>query len=133
MSPFGAAKKLLSHSDLTKGENSMHNGFNKRLMALTAALCIGVVPASPVFAQSGDSSTTTSIKHVVVIFQENVSFDHYFGTYPHAQPNADNSVYFRRPSDDTPRVNGLESSGLLTNNPNANNPANGATRSILSV
>ena len=28
--------------------------------------------------------TATPIKHVVVIFQENVSFDHYFGTYPHA-------------------------------------------------
>ena len=32
--------------------------------------------------------TKTPIKHVVVIFQENVSFDHYFATYPHAtQPN----------------------------------------------
>jgi len=29
-------------------------------------------------------TTTTPIKHLVVIFQENVSFDHYFGTYPHA-------------------------------------------------
>jgi phospholipase C len=26
----------------------------------------------------------TPIKHVVVIFQENVSFDHYFATYPNA-------------------------------------------------
>ena len=32
-------------------------------------------------AQSG---TTTPIKHLVVIFQENISFDHYFGTYPKA-------------------------------------------------
>ena len=29
-------------------------------------------------------ATATPIKHVVVIFQENVSFDHYFGTYPYA-------------------------------------------------
>jgi hypothetical protein len=29
--------------------------------------------------------TTTPIKHLVVIFQENVSFDYYFGTYPGAQ------------------------------------------------
>src|ERR1700726_3890987 len=29
--------------------------------------------------------TATPIKHLVVIFQENVSFDHYFGTYPKAQ------------------------------------------------
>ena len=28
--------------------------------------------------------TKTPIQHVVVIFQENVSFDHYFGTYPKA-------------------------------------------------
>jgi phospholipase C len=31
--------------------------------------------------------TATPIKHLVVIFQENISFDHYFGTYPHAQNN----------------------------------------------
>ena len=29
-------------------------------------------------------NTATPIKHIVVIFQENVSFDHYFGTYPNA-------------------------------------------------
>ena len=34
--------------------------------------------------QGGGSRTATPIKHVVVIFQENVSFDHYFGTYPNA-------------------------------------------------
>ena len=28
--------------------------------------------------------TATPIKHLVVIFQENVSFDHYFGVYPNA-------------------------------------------------
>jgi phospholipase C len=32
----------------------------------------------------GGPSTATPVKHVVVIFQENVSFDHYFGTYPNA-------------------------------------------------
>ena len=35
--------------------------------------------------------TSTPIKHLVVIFQENVSFDHYFGTYPNAT-NADGSA-----------------------------------------
>src|SRR5262249_16282755 len=29
--------------------------------------------------------TKTPIKHLVVIFQENISYDHYFGTYPNAQ------------------------------------------------
>jgi phospholipase C len=28
--------------------------------------------------------TATPIHHLVVVFQENVSFDHYFGTYPNA-------------------------------------------------
>ena len=31
--------------------------------------------------------TATPVKHLVVIFQENISYDHYFGTYPHAQNN----------------------------------------------
>src|SRR5215469_6313489 len=66
--------------------------------------------------------TNTPIKHVVAIFQENVSFDHYFGTYPHAMPNQDGSVNFGRPRSGTPPVNSLESSGLLSNNPNGVNP-----------
>ena len=40
----------------------------------------GMIYASP----GGYSPTATPIKHIVVIFQENVSFDHYFGTYPNA-------------------------------------------------
>jgi phospholipase C len=69
-----------------------------------------------------DSSTTTPIKHIVVIFQENISFDHYFGTYPNAQPNKDGSRYFKGAREGTPRVNNLASAGLLTNNPNGTNP-----------
>jgi phospholipase C len=33
---------------------------------------------------ANEAKTTTPIKHVVVLFQENVSFDHYFATYPNA-------------------------------------------------
>jgi phospholipase C len=69
-------------------------------------------------------ATKTPIEHVVVIFQENVSFDHYFGTYPHAAPNLAGPVLFGKPKDDTPRVNGLEAGGLMTNNPNFKNTAN---------
>ncbi|HLX21344.1 MAG TPA: alkaline phosphatase family protein [Gaiellaceae bacterium] len=65
-----------------------------------------------------DASTATPIKHVVVIFQENVSFDHYFGTYPKAA-NTDGQPFAAAPG--TPSVNGLSSS-LLTSNPNASNP-----------
>jgi phospholipase C len=64
--------------------------------------------------------TTTPIKHVVVIFQENVSFDHYFATYPAATNNAAGEPVFI-PAPNTPSVNGL-SGPLLTNNPNSTQP-----------
>ena len=31
------------------------------------------------------TTTTTPIKHLIVIFQEKISFDHYFATYPYAK------------------------------------------------
>jgi phospholipase C len=65
--------------------------------------------------------TDTPIKHVVVIFQENVSFDHYFATYPHAQNKTPGEPkFFAKPG--TPTVNNLESAGLLTLNPNSAQP-----------
>ncbi|HWZ57253.1 MAG TPA: alkaline phosphatase family protein [Verrucomicrobiae bacterium] len=94
-----------------------------RLSAVALSLLALALPsAGRLWAQDDDASTTTPIKHVVVIFQENVSFDHYFGTYPHAMPNADGSVYFSKAKVGTPQVNNLETAGLLTNNPNATNP-----------
>ena len=63
--------------------------------------------------------TSTPIKHLVVIFQENVSFDHYFGTYPNATNPAGEPAFHAAP--DTPSVNGL-TQALLTNNPNLGNP-----------
>jgi phospholipase C len=68
--------------------------------------------------QGGGPATATPIKHLVVIFQENVSFDHYFATYPNAA-NTDGSPFYASPR--TPTVNGL-SGALLTNNPNLGNP-----------
>jgi phospholipase C len=72
--------------------------------------------------------TTTPIKHLVVIFNENRSFDHYFATYPNAI-NVDGEPRFE-PAKNTPAVNNLESNGLLFNNPNSNPnvvPSNGQT------
>jgi phospholipase C len=72
--------------------------------------------------------TATPIKHLVVIFDENVSFDHYFGTYPYAA-NTDGTPFTARPG--TRTVNGLYSKitkkrgpigPLLTDNPNLYNP-----------
>ena len=53
------------------------------------------------------------IEHLVVIIQENSSFDHYFATYPHAANLAGDPVFVPRPG--TPSVNGLGPS-LLKNN-----------------
>ena len=68
--------------------------------------------------------TKTPIKHLVVIFNENRSFDHYFGTYPNAT-NVDGEPRFE-PAKNTPaNVNNLLTSpALLDNNPNLN-PLNG--------
>lgn len=65
----------------------------------------------------------TPIKHLVVIFPENISFDHYFGTYPNAE-NPPNEPKFV-PRSGTPVPNGL-SGTLLTKNANSLNPENGA-------
>jgi phospholipase C len=64
-----------------------------------------------------------SIQHVVVIFDENVSFDHYFGTYPNALNLPGESPF--KALQGTPTVDDLSQS-LMLNNPNASNTRNGA-------
>jgi phospholipase C len=90
----------------------------------SALIAIGAAAALPGLAGADPpeptATTATPIKHLVVVFQENVSFDHYFGTYPNAT-NPGNEPQFRAAAD-TPSVNGL-SGALLTANPNGANPA----------
>ncbi len=74
--------------------------------------------ATALTAAESPVSTTTPIKHVVVLFDENISFDHYFGTYPKAA-NTDGTKFTAKRH--TPRVNGL-SRRLLEHNPNQYNP-----------
>ena len=75
-------------------------------------------------------ATATPIQHLVVIFQENVSFDHYFATYPNATNPAGEPSFTALPN--TPGlkgndwVNTLAAAGLLTGNGNATNTRNGA-------
>src|SRR5262245_41015936 len=94
-----------------------------------SALCLSILLAAdgPAFAASPQDAlqTATPIKHVVVIFGENESFDHYFGTYPNAANPPGEPAFHAAPN--TPSVQGL-TLPLLTNNPNLN-PANttGAT------
>ena len=110
-----------------------------RVAAIGASLALvamGALGATSALASSSGPAarldpgpaTTTPIKHLVVIFDENVSFDHYFGTYPYAANLAGETPFRAMPG--TPTVNGLytdiTSSGpigpLLTANPNLSNP-----------
>jgi len=111
--------------------NSQQNSILARAIASLLALVIAIAPsASPAFAASKSavtrqSATATPIQHLVVIFQENVSFDHYFGTYPNAT-NPTGEPKFKAAAN-TPVVNGL-TSALLNFNPNLN-PANSSAAS----
>ncbi len=64
-------------------------------------------------------STTTPIKHLVVIYDENESFDHYFGTYPRAA-NTDGVKFTAKAGTPTPK--NLISDNAITNNPNSTKP-----------
>jgi phospholipase C len=94
-------------------------------VAKHAAVSMGLV-MSPFIAgaqtKTPTTSTATPIEHVVVIYGENVSFDHYFATYPVAVNPAGQPRFDALPG--TPAVNGL-SGTLLTDNPNFVNTANG--------
>src|SRR5215470_8107099 len=111
----------------------MHDRIAKAV-ATAAAAALTLAPASPVLAQNEEHrQTKTPIKHLVVIFQENVSFDHYFATYPSAT-NANGQSFTGVPPNGTPvglggPVNNLSntvgagnSGNLLTNNPNSAQP-----------
>lgn len=95
-----------------------------------AALAVGTILSNGVIAPSFAASdaalslmTTTPIKHLVVIFQENSSFDHYFATYPNAANGGVAGEPQFTPLPGTPTVNGLNNE-LLTQNPNTLNSAN---------
>ncbi len=114
-----------------------------RMAAVATAVALGMLAAGSAVAGTGTavarpgtpasrpghgSGTATPIRHLVVIFDENVSFDHYFGTYPYAANLPGEHPFIARPG--TPAVNGLyDSAGpggltgpLLTSNPNESNP-----------
>jgi len=119
-------------------------GIRTGLMALAVgAVCVttgvwaqvqkGGEPASSVTA----APTSTPIRHLVVIFQENVSFDHYFGSYPTAANPPGEPQFLAAPG--TPVVNTLATpldvaqhfvplagADLLHANPTQKNPDNGA-------
>jgi phospholipase C len=92
-------------------------------LALYACGGASTISATP---QKTAVNTATPIKHLVVIYGENVSFDHYFGTYPNAANPAGEPAFTA--ASGTPSVNGL-SAAMLANNPNFTNKANGRAAS----
>jgi len=111
------------------------------LLSLAATALLSAVAApSPAAAQQAGAvapangggagpqeaaATATPIKHLVVIFQENVSFDHYFATYPTAT-NPPGEPEFTAAAGTPSDINTLAHASLLTNNPNFTNKENGA-------
>ncbi|NUP35831.1 MAG: alkaline phosphatase family protein [Streptomyces sp.] len=84
----------------------------------SAGGAVSASAASGVQAHPG-AHTATPIKHLVVIYDENISFDHYFGTYPKAA-NSDGTPF--KAAAHTPKADNLLNAGLLKNNPNLYKP-----------
>jgi phospholipase C len=99
------------------------------MQRFSRALCAGLLMWRSVVAPLHVVAATEpkkAIRHVVVIFNENVSFDHYFATYPVALNSPGEPKFTALPG--TPSVDGL-SGDLLTKNPNFLNEANGPGKS----
>jgi phospholipase C len=103
-------------------------------LSLTSTLVLsgcgtGLTPApTPVVTPTPTITPTTSaqvFKHVVVIFGENISFDHYFGSYPNAANLPGESVFTPASGTPTNIANYTTTPALLTDNPNLS-VANGA-------
>jgi len=91
----------------------------RRVTIAAAILAAVALPIGMAQARS-HASPASHIKHIVIIFQENVSFDHYFGTYPIAKnPKGEPPFHAAR---GTPSVLDLLHSALLGHNPNGVSP-----------
>jgi phospholipase C len=71
------------------------------------------------YVKAKNAKTKTPIKHVVVIFDENNSYDHYFGTYPKATNTGGTKFKAKK---GTPKNDNLVTSKNLTSNPNLYKP-----------
>ena len=108
---------------------SRRSNWRRKLAVLgTSTVLAGTFALSSAKADDGQinlnrfgSPTKTPIQHLIVIFHENITFDHYFATYPLAENAAGEPKFSAQ--DDTPSVSGLSTAGLLSpNNPNLEQP-----------
>jgi phospholipase C len=99
----------------------------------TALILAGLMVTTglPVSAATPADSltTTTPIKHLVVLFMENRSYDHYFGTYPIAMNLAGEPVFTAAPNT-PPSNNYIATPSLLTQNPNFLNVTGNGTGAV---
>src|SRR3569832_295029 len=58
----------------------LHRFTNPKVFSLALLAAVGM--GGGAIAAAPNPETTTPIKHLVVLFQESVSFDHYFATFP---------------------------------------------------
>ena len=123
MSVIGSAYEFAPLSHLFSGAK-----MKKILLSTAAAFAVaagvsGSVAAGTTSPQNA-ARTATPIKHLVVIFNENRSFDHYFATYPHATNPSGEPVFTAAAN--TPAVNNLSANPtLLSMNGNASVALNG--------
>jgi phospholipase C len=111
----------------------------RKLLALSMSLTLilsgcgqGTVSTPP---GNGNANTTPTpppptpttasavIKHVVIIYGENISFDHYFGTYPNALNNPGGTPFTAATGTPIPN-NYVSNPNLITANPNLNSANN---------
>src|SRR5271168_4685494 len=89
-------------------------------MTMPKTVCLAAFTAvTSIVSLAFGQDTAYPIKHLVVIFQENISFDHYFATYPVAANPPGEPCFVAKPG--TPTVNGL-TPDLLTRNQNSLQP-----------
>src|SRR6201999_2505131 len=109
----------------------MRNRKLKTILLSTAALlavAAAAISTGPVIAGQKNADTVTAdtlttkypIKHLVVVFNETVSFDHYFGTSPNALKVDGEPAFKPAKNTQTDINNFLSSPALLDNNPNLN-------------
>jgi phospholipase C len=112
----------MSHKIKVRKENMRHS-----LALLLAGLMMMTGVSAP--AATPVLPTATPIKHLVVIFNENISFDHYFGTYPNALNLAGEPAFAVAPG--TPSANNYtQNPSLLTANPNFLNITGNGTAAL---
>ncbi|MBO0822473.1 MAG: alkaline phosphatase family protein [Actinobacteria bacterium] len=115
---------------LAKGCVGLAKGYRRLVLvavvaasAVLSAAAVSSVSARAIGVDQQEKAdqipTATPIKHLVVLFQENVPFDHYFGTYPNALNPAGEPAFVAAAG--TPTVNGY-TDALLNHNPNLANP-----------